>query len=106
MTEVAIFDELVLPADAVDGWLEAWEAGYLPGARSRGLELGGVWRGATEDPDRAAVVVHWTVPTVAAFFASRGRAATDPEVRAFWRDTDRIAISRDRRVLGAVTVTA
>jgi hypothetical protein len=96
---VTIFDDLVLPVDAVDGWFAQWRADYLPGATERGLQLAGAWRGFTEDPENVAVVIQWTLPTVGAFFGSRGRGGADPAVTAFWTMTDRIAIRRERRVL-------
>jgi hypothetical protein len=99
MTSVTIFDDIVLPSDAVDEWWERWREDYLPGAAERGLQLTGAWRGFTEDPDKVAVVIQWTLPTVGAFFGSRGRGGADPTVAAFWAATDRIAVRRERRVL-------
>ena len=94
---VTILDEVVLPVAAVDAWLERWRLDYLPGAGGRGLQLCAAWRGFTEDPEQAVVVVQWKVATVEGFFASRGRV--DAAVTDFWEATDRLAISRNRRVL-------
>jgi hypothetical protein len=96
---VTIFDDIVLPVDAVDAWFDRWRADYLPAAAERGLQLAGAWRGYTEDPENAAVVIQWTLPTVGAFFGSRGKGGADPAVAAFWAATDEIAIRRERRVL-------
>ena len=96
---VTIFDDIVLPVDAVEGWFTRWRADYLPAATERGLQLTGAWRGFTEDPENAAVVIQWTLPTVGAFFGSRGRGGADPAVAAFWPATDSIAIRRERRVV-------
>jgi hypothetical protein len=98
-TAVTIFDDLLLPAAAVDEWFVRWRADYLPAATERGLQLTGAWRGFTEDPETVAVVIQWTLPTVGAFFGSRGRAGADRTVTDFWAATDRLAISRERRVL-------
>src|SRR4051794_27582822 len=94
-----IFNEIVLPVDKVDDWFTRWRADYLPAATERGLQLTGAWRGFTEDPASVAVVLQWTLPTVGAFFGSRGRSSADPAVAAFWAATDEIAIRRERRVL-------
>ena len=94
---VTIFDEVVLPAADADGWLERWRTQYLPAAGRRGLQLRGTWRGYTEDPEHAVVVIQWNVATIEAFFASRG--GVDAAVTDFWDATDRLAISRNRRVL-------
>jgi hypothetical protein len=104
--EVTIFDEVVLPADAVEAWLEEWRADYVPGANARGLALQGVWRGFTEHPDHAVVVIQWSVATIPGFFASRGQGGADPRVTDFWEQTDELAISRSRRVLGDAGVAS
>ncbi len=104
--EVTIFDEVVLPVSAVDAWLEGWQADYVPGANSRGLELQGVWRGYTENPEHAVVVIQWNVATIPGFFGSRGQGGSDPRVIEFWEETDELAISRSRRVLGDAGIRA
>lgn len=96
---VTIFDEVLLPTAAVEAWLEGWRADYVPAADARGLKLEGVWRGHTEDPDHAVVVIQWKLATIDAFFASRGQGGVDPRVTDFWEETDELAISRNRRVL-------
>jgi hypothetical protein len=96
---VTIFDDIVLPVDAVDDWFDTWRADYLPAATERGLQLIGAWRGFTEDPENVAIVIQWTLPTVGAFFGNRGRGGADPGVAAFWAATDRIATRRERRVV-------
>ena len=102
---VVIFDEVILPVEAADGWLQRWRADYLPGALRRGLRLEGAWRGFTEDPARATVLIQWSVPAVELFFATRGPAVADPDVAEFWDATDRLAVTRSRRVLGDAGVT-
>jgi hypothetical protein len=96
---VTIFDEVVLPIGVIDAWLERWRAEYLPGALRRGLHLQGSWRGHTDDPEHAVVVIQWNLPTSAAFFASRAQSRVDPGVTEFWDATDQLAVSRNRRVL-------
>jgi hypothetical protein len=96
---VAIFDEVVLPVAAVEGWLESWRADYLPGASRRGLQLQGAWRGYSEDPEHAVIVIQWSLPSSEAFFVSRSQSNADPGVIDFWSATDELAISRNRRVL-------
>ena len=96
---LTIFDDIVLPVDKVDDWFARWRADYLPAATERGLQLTGAWRGFTEDPASVAVVLQWTLPTVGAFFSSRGKGGADPAVAHFWVATDQIAIRRERRVL-------
>jgi hypothetical protein len=99
---VTILDEVVLPVAAADAWLARWQTDYLPDAGRRGLELRGAWRGFTEDPEHAVVVIQWNVATIEAFFASRAQSGADPGVTHFWAATDQVAISRNRRVLADV----
>ena len=96
---VTIFDEVILPLEATAAWIERWRAEYLPDAMQRGLQLRGAWRGSTDDPDHAVVVFQWTLATVEAFFAYRGQSGADRSVTEFWDATDKVAISRNRRVL-------
>jgi hypothetical protein len=102
-TAVTIFDEVVLPVAGADAWLERWRAEYLPGALERGLSLQGAWRGYSQDPGQAVVVIQWKVATIGAFFASRG--GVDAAVMGFWEATDQLAISRNRRVLADAGIT-
>jgi hypothetical protein len=65
-----------------------------------------VWRGFTEHPDHAVVVIQWSVATIPGFFASRGQGGADPRVTDFWEQTDELAISRSRRVLADAGVAS
>jgi hypothetical protein len=94
-----ILDEVVLPVAAADAWLERWRADYLPGAGRRGLQLQGAWRGYTEDPEHAVVVIQWNVATIEVLLASRAQSGIDPGVMDFWDETDQTALSRNRREL-------
>jgi hypothetical protein len=96
---VTVFDEVVLPVAATEAWLERWRTDYLPGAGKRGLHLRGAWRGYTEDPEHAVVLIQWTIASSGAFFAMRAKAGEDPSVTDFWDATDHVAVSRNRRVL-------
>ncbi len=97
---VQVVDQVELSAGNVDGWLERWRTGYLPGAQQRGLTLVGSARRFTGH-DSVAVTITWELPEPYAFYAMRAAAAADPSVAAFWAETDELAASRDRHVLRA-----
>ena len=94
-----VIDDITLATDDVDTWLARWRSEYAPAARSRGLELVGIWTGGTSDPHRSTVVVQWRIPSIGVFWASRQAAAADPQVASFWQATDAIALARERKVL-------
>ena len=102
--EVVIIDDVLLPVGEADSWLRNWRSDYLPHARDRGMELRGVWRGWTREPANVSIVVHWTLPTVDAFWSARNKAAHDTTIGDFWARTDGIAVARDRRVFAADTL--
>jgi len=96
---VAILDRVTLPRDEAAPWIERLHREYRPSAEARGLTLAGVWQTHAEDTEAVEVVVLWTLPGPREFFRSR---ATSAEAGAWWRDTDSIALHRDRRVMQAV----
>jgi hypothetical protein len=96
---VVILDEVRLSTADVAGWMVAWRERYLPAALERGLRLRGIWRGASGEPTEVIVVICWSVDRVGRYWAARWIATEDRRVQEFWRDTDDIAIGRDRRVL-------
>ena len=96
---VIILDEVMLPADAQGDWIQSWRMEYLPRAQERGLQLRGVWRGWDTDPTRMLTVICWSLPKVGRYWAARWAATEEADVREFWSRTDRLAISRSRRVL-------
>ena len=50
-------------------------------------------------------VIHvWALPDVAAFWAMRGRAGADPGVAAWWQETERYALRRERCFLSGEVV--
>ncbi|WP_216903505.1 hypothetical protein [Nocardia alni] len=95
---VHVWDHLVLPAAAVDGWLIGWRTDYLPAARERGLRLTQWWQ-SHAGPDTVAVDMLWEIEGVYEFYRARTMAGADASVARFWSRTDELAVHRDRRVL-------
>src|SRR5262245_25560304 len=99
MGAVAILDRVTLPRSAAGGWIERMHREYRPGAEERGLALVGVWQTHAENADVVEVVVLWTLPGPREFFRSR---ATSHTAAAWWRETEAVALRRERRVMQAL----
>ena len=96
---VAILDRVTLPRDEAGPWVERLQREYRPSAEARGYTFGGVWQTHADGTEAVEVVVLWTLPGPRDFFRSR---ATSHEANAWWRDTDAVALHRERRVMQAV----
>jgi hypothetical protein len=96
---VAILDRVTLPRAEAPGWVDRLQREYRPSAEARGYTFAGVWQTHADDTDAVEVVVLWTLPGSREFFRSR---ATSHEAMAWWRETDAVALRRDRRVMQVV----
>ena len=96
---VAILDRVTLPRAEAGPWVERLQREYRPSAEARGYTLAGVWQTHAEDTATVEIVALWTLPGPRDFFRSR---ATSHESNAWWRDTDAIALHRERRVMQVV----
>jgi|SRR3954447_2671744 hypothetical protein len=94
--EVAIVDRVTLPRREAGPWVERMQRDYRPSAEARGLTLAGLWQTHADDAETVEVMVLWTVAGPREFFRSR---ATSHEASAWWRDTDAVALRRERRVM-------
>jgi hypothetical protein len=96
---VAILDRVTLPRSAAGPWIDRLHREYGPSAEARGLAFAGMWQTGAEDAETVEIVVLWTLPGPREFFGSR---ATSHEASAWWRETDSIALHRERRVMHAL----
>ena len=93
---VAILDRVTLPRSAAGPWVERLQREYRPSAEARGYTFAGAWQTHADDAATVEVVVLWTLPGPREFFRSR---ATSHEASAWWRETDAVALRRERRVM-------
>ena len=93
-----MLDRVTLPRSAVDAWIERLHREYRPSAEGRGLTFAGLWQTHADDAETVEVAVLWTLPGPREFFRSR---ATSHEASAWWRETDAVALHRERRVMQA-----
>ena len=96
--EIGIMDRVTLPRSEADPWIERLQHEYRPSAEARGLTLAGVWRTRADESDAIEVVVLWTLPGPREFFGMRATSHTEA-VAAWWRETDALALRRERRVM-------
>ena len=93
-----VVDRVVLPAAAAPRWTERCRAEYEPGVIARGGPAAVVHWTAGDRPGTVTVVCEWHLPDLGAFWRARA-ASADSAVLAWWAETDRLALHRERRVL-------
>ena len=73
---------------------------YLPVARARGMTLVGQWFTPPVELDDAPneLVLLWSLPGPAGFWTMR-RRARDPEVTAWWAESDALTLGRERKYM-------
>jgi len=96
---VAILDRVTLPRGEAPGWVERLHREYRPRAEARGYRYAGSWQTHAADAETVEVVVLWTVRGPREFFGTRARSH---EATAWWRETDAIALRRERHVMQAL----
>jgi hypothetical protein len=97
VSSIAIVDRVTLAVDDAPPWIARLRAEYAPAAADRGMRLTGTWCSYV-DADAVEVLVLWELPDVAAFWAMKRTARSDPSIDPWWEHTDTVAIRRDRRV--------
>ena len=73
---------------------------YLPLARSRGMTLVGQWFTPPVELDDAPneLLLLWLLPGPAGFWAMR-RGSRDPEITAWWAESDALTLGRERKFM-------
>jgi hypothetical protein len=106
---IFILDEIVVKAGLLADYRKAYRARYAPAARRRGMTLEAAWQSPPGlDYDELPVTLYylWSVADAAAWWAQRLSRTPDGrderfEKLAFWRESDRMTVSRKRSVLTA-----
>lgn len=95
---VYLIDELELREGARDGFLEALERDYRPGAEARGQHLVHTWITPPVDSEGVPirVMLVWRLDGIQGFWTMRSQNAAE-DIAAFWRDAERFVVSRTRR---------
>lgn len=96
---VFVLDELELRPGKLDAFLAAFETGYLPAARARGMTLLHRWvTPPLELPEGgSSVLLVWSLSGPAGFWTMRSQSGTE-EVAQWWRHCDGFITRRSRRL--------
>ncbi|MDX1877771.1 Dabb family protein [Mycolicibacterium sp. 141076] len=102
MDEVFIVDRVVIAPGCAQRFLDAYLAGYAPGARARGMTL----RDVLVSPpiwfdDRTnTVTITWTLPDAAAWWRMTWCGRSDPSLAEWWDSISDFVVERERSVAG------
>ncbi len=103
MTEVYVIDRVVTAPGCAQKFIDAYLAGYAPGARERGMTV----RDVLVSPpiwfdDRSNVVtVTWTLPSPQAWWQMTWKGRPDPSVARWWEGAADLIVERSRSVASA-----
>lgn len=103
MTEVYVIDRVVTAPGCGQKFIDAYLAGYAPGARERGMTV----RDVLVSPpiwfdDRSNVVtITWTLPTPQAWWQMTWHGRPDPAVARWWESVADLIVERSRSVASA-----
>lgn len=103
MAEVFVIDRVVTAPGCAQKFIDAYLAGYAPGARERGMTL----RDVLVSPpiwldDRAGVVtITWTLPSPQAWWQMTWQGRPDPSLARWWDSVADLVVERDRSVASA-----
>ncbi|BBX27809.1 hypothetical protein GCM10009632_03500 [Mycolicibacterium alvei] len=103
MAEVFVIDRVVTKPGCAQKFIDAYLAGYAPGARERGMSL----RDVLVSPpiwfdDRSNVVtITWTLPSPQAWWQMTWQGRPDPAVARWWDSITDLVVERTRNVAAA-----
>ena len=98
---IYVVDELTLRPGMLEPFKRALAARYRPGAEARGLKLIHTWLTPPLELEEGSnqLILVWTLDGPEGFWGMRARSGSDPDLVAWWRETDRYLTGRRRRYL-------
>ena len=94
-----------LAPEKIQLYQQAFRERYVPGARERGMELIGSWiTPPVEVEEGNELVTLWSLPSIEAFWAMRAGSSA-PEIAAWWAESDRLTLSRERRIMSRAEIS-
>nr|WP_084459145.1 Dabb family protein [Mycolicibacterium houstonense] len=103
MAEVFVIDRVVTAPGCAQKFIDAYLAGYAPGARRRGMAL----RDVLVSPpiwfdDRSnTVTITWTLPSAQAWWQMTWQGRPDPSIAQWWVGVADLVVERSRNVASA-----
>ncbi len=105
MSAIYILDRVSLAPEKIQLYQQALRERYLPGARERGMELIGSWTTPPVEVEEGnELVTLWSLPSIEAFWAMRAGSSA-PEIAAWWAESDRLTLSRERRIMSRAEIS-
>lgn len=100
MGEIFVLDRIKVRAGELRRYQERLSERYLPLARERGMTLVGQWIAPPIELADAPneLLLLWSLPGPEGFWAMRSRSG-DPEIAAWWEESDSLALERERRFM-------
>lgn len=99
MSAIYVLDRVKVRPGQLQAYQQALRERYLPGARERGLELVGSWvTPPVEVEEGNELVTLWSLESVDAFWAMRSGSSAE-ELAAWWEESDRLTLHRERRFM-------
>jgi len=98
MAEVFVIDRVITEPGCAQRFIDAYLAGYAPGARERGMSL----RDVLVSPpvwfdDRSnTVTITWSLPSAQAWWEMTWRGRPDPSVGEWWAGIADLVLHRSR----------
>jgi hypothetical protein len=100
---VFVVDHVVTRPGCAKTFVDAYLAGYAPGARARGMTLCGVlvsppiWF----DDQANTVTITWSLPSAQAWWEMTWKGRPDPTIGSWWDGIGELITERTRRVAAA-----
>jgi hypothetical protein len=103
---IYVLDEMAVPPGRRQEVRTLIDEAYRPGAGQRGLrfERMCITPPLELDDEPTTLLLWWSLPDAAGFWAAKRGAVSDPAVSAFWSQVDRVVASRSRRFLAPLDV--
>ena len=89
---IVLLDDMVAVPGRRAELFDLFKTRYVPRAEERGLLMTEVFRF-----DDDGLILEWTLPDVAGFWATRRASMSDPEVATFWADARQLIARRTRK---------
>lgn len=101
--QVYVIDRVITRPGCARKFVDAYLAGYAPGARERGMTLEQV---LVSPPiwfsdQRNTVTIIWSLPSPRAWWEMTWRGRPDPAVGQWWTDVSDLVVERTRSVASA-----
>jgi hypothetical protein len=105
MSTIYIMDRVKLRPGQLQAYQQGLRERYLPSARKRGMQLVGSYVTPPVEIEAGnELVTIWSLPSIEAFWGMRS-GSSSPEIAAWWKDSDQLVESRERKFMTQAEVS-